>query len=48
MTEQNNKEKNNKNFMNYLPFILGGVIAYILNIPMMKIEALLKKIIKIK
>ena len=28
------------------PFILGGVIAYILNIPMVKIETLLKKVIK--
>lgn len=30
------------------PFILGGVIAYILNIPMVKIENLLKKKTKIK
>ena len=30
----------------FFPFILGGVIAYILNIPMMKIESLLKKLIK--
>lgn len=28
------------------PFILGGVIAFILNIPMTKIESLLKKVIK--
>lgn len=31
-----------------LPFILGGVIAFILNIPMTKIESLLKKKIKKK
>lgn len=30
----------------FFPFILGGVIAYILNIPMTKIESLLKKLIK--
>ena len=35
-----------KIFKVLFPFILGCVIAYILNIPMMKIESLLKKIIK--
>ena len=37
MTEQNNKEKNNKNFMNYLPFILGGVIVLIIVIAIIRI-----------
>lgn len=35
-----------KIFKVLFPFILGGVIAYILNIPMMKIESLLKRFIK--
>lgn len=36
----------NKLFNVFFPFILGGVIAYILNIPMTKIEKSLRKIIK--
>lgn len=36
----------NKLFNVFFPFILGGVIAYILNIPMTKIERILKKVIK--
>ena len=36
----------NKLFNVFFPFILGGVIAYILNIPMTKIERKLKKVIK--
>ena len=36
----------NKLFNVFFPFILGGVIAYILNIPMTKIEKILKKVIK--
>ena len=34
----------NKLFNVFFPFILGGVIAYILNIPMTKIEKSLRKI----
>lgn len=29
----------------FLPFVLGGALAYILNIPMVKIEALIRKLI---
>ena len=36
----------NKLFNVFFPFILGGIIAYILNIPMTKIEKSLRKIIK--
>lgn len=36
----------NKLFNVFSPFILGGIIAYILNIPMTKIEKSLRKIIK--
>lgn len=38
----------NKIFSVFKPFIIGGIIAFILNIPMKKIEKWLKKIIKIK
>lgn len=38
----------NKIFSVFMPFILGGIIAFILNIPMTKIEKWLKKITKTK